>query len=389
MHSILAPSGASSWRHCTGNPTLAMMYPEPESQDSRDGSAAHWVAAHVLNVGNAHPLATRGEGMVGQYDPAGTLITPEIYESARVYIDDVFDHISRHYDDGVLYVEHAVRAPRIHAECCGTLDAAWYGRISGRQTLILWDYKHGHKWVDPIWNDQLLCYFEGMATELAIDGHQDQFLDVQFRIVQPRCYTTDGPVQTFAFTGSDARPQIVQLHAAAEAALSADATVTPGAHCKYCPARHVCPALRKETMFALDYIGKPIPDTLTPEGISFELALLRRMQNVFEARLEAIETEALGRVQRGEFLPGFGLDRRQGKRKFKADPATVIATGAMFGVDLSEKAKTVTPAEAERRFKAAGIPDTCMPEVETPTLGPKLVSAADSQAVRVFARKPT
>lgn len=383
-HSILPPSGASVWAHCSGQPLMALMHPEPSSQDSRDGDAAHWVAATVLqSFRDQHGSLKLGSDLIGTQDPAGTLITQEIYDSAKVYVDDVLDHCNRHGGMDRLMVEHRVMIPRVHAENWGTFDCGWYA--PGR--LIIWDFKHGHEWIDPIWNWQLTDYLAGLLDELGVNGLADQQLQVEFRIVQPRCFITDGPVQTFVFTASDARAPINKLRSQAEAAMSGDAELVAGAHCRHCAARHVCPTLRKETMFALDYVGKPVPDVLTAEGLSFELSLIRRLRKVMEAKEEALETEATIRALNGEFIPGFTLDRRLGKRKFRGAAESVIEYGKMFGVDLSRSRDVVTPSEAERLFGANGLdPKMLEAHLDRPVTGTKLVAAEDSQAIRVFAR---
>jgi len=378
-HSILAPSFAPVWVHCTAAPLLAMQCPEQESQDAAEGNAAHWVAAQILDAyrnGNDIPQ------LLGAVDPAGTLVDDDIFDSACVYAEDVMFHCNRLGQRDHLFIEQHVHADAIHREAHGTLDAAWVGP----NMIVLWDFKHGHREIDHVWNWQLLTYLSGMLTLLQINGLDDQNLRIQFRIAQPRCYTSTGPIRTFEFTASDARAYLNRLRNSAEEALSDRATLTPGGHCKFCPAVHVCSAPRRVEMFGADFAGQPVPDAITANGLSFELSILKWMIPILEKRLEALETEALARQKQGEFIPGFTVDQKLGQRKFLSNP---IDYGKLLGVDLTQSDKPVTGAEAERRMKAAGLdPETLLAGmVERPQLGPKLVPAKDSRAIRVFTQE--
>ena len=381
-HSVIAPSFAPVWAQCPAAVMMALQHPEEESQDTRDGTAAHWVASttlELLKAGEKVDAAT----FAGAKDPDETFITDEIVESAEVYVRDVYDTAVRHGGLLQLEIETSTRADRINPAVFGTGDARLY--LPGSARFIQWDYKHGHKEVNPVWNEQLLCYTAGAFDEYKLDGLQDQKLQVEFRIAQPRCCTTTGPIQTFAFTASDARPHFNRLRTKADEALSETPTFNPGPQCKYCPARAHCSASRQAVLFGADYLGTPIVEDISMAGLSFELSLLRWMKPILESRLEALEVEALARIQQGEFLPGFAADRKLGHRKFVGVAKDVIDYGKVLGVDLSQSHKAVPPAEAERRLKDAGLPLDCLESlVDRPVTGVKLVPADQSQIVKVF-----
>lgn len=375
-HSILAASFAPVWARCSAAPLMAMQAPAQETQDTREGTCSHWVAATVLRSYQTQDTLLNCRMLVGSFDPDNTIVTEEIAEGAQVLVDDVLQFCNANGGLSSLWVEEKVAATSIHSECFGTMDGAWIGQTR----IVVWDYKFGHREVSPIWNEQLLVYMAGIMD--ATRAH-DQNLTVEFRIVQPRCYTGDGPVRSFQFPATDARAHINKLRMAAEEALSERATTTPGPHCKDCPAVHRCPAVRQLVGYAADYQHSPVPDTLTPEGMSFELAMLRDLLPVLTRRLEAIETEAL---QRAEFIPGFTVDRgKLGQRKFNVPFEQATEYGKLIGVDFTQSDKLVTPSEAERRLKAAGLtPDLLDGMTVRPELGPRLVPAKDSRAVRVF-----
>jgi len=380
-HAMLAPSLAPVWARCAAAPMLALQAPEDESQEARDGTAAHWVAASILRG-----RGSLTETFVGRSDPDGTIITQEIYDSAEVFVQEVSSTLSATGQWDRLHIEHPIRATRIHQEVWGTLDAGWYDGTR----LIIWDFKHGHAEVSPVWNEQLLCYAAGLMDYYNIDGLQDQKVTVELRIVQPRCYSAAGPVRGFQFVASDMRPRVNQLSAAAHAAWSGEGKTAPGPHCRYCPARGLCPAQKQVSMFGADYVHQAIPEPLTLEALSFELQVLDWLLPQLDARRDALAVDAMARINRGEFLPGYVLEPGQGRRRFSLADADVIDFGKALGVDLSQATKPVTVAEAERRIKNAGFDPGSMLSsvVETPATERKLKPASSSEAVRVFSYKP-
>jgi hypothetical protein len=359
---------------------MVVQTPEEDSPESRDGTAAHWVAAVMLRGQGA------GNGLIGQRDPDGTLITKDILQSAEVFVNDVQSTLAKYGRRDALLIEHPVRAARIHQEVWGTLDAAWFDG----SRLIVWDFKHGHAEVSPVWNEQLLCYLAGVLDYWKIDGLQDQQITVELRIVQPRCYSTSGPVRGFQFKASDARSRFNILSAAASAAWLEGAQTMPGPHCKYCPARATCPAQRNVAMFGADYAHFAIPEKLTADGLSFELQVLDWLLPQLKGRQDALVAEASVRIGGGEFIPGYVMQGGKGQRRFNMLDTELLEYGKALGVDLSQSDKPVTPSEAERRCKAAGHDPAVLLAglIDTPSTAPKLKSAADSEAVRVFSYQP-
>ena len=70
------PSGAGQWIVCHGAPKLEAIYPEDrDSEAAREGTAAHWARAEVLN---GRAVA------VGQVTDDGFVLTEAMVEAARV-----------------------------------------------------------------------------------------------------------------------------------------------------------------------------------------------------------------------------------------------------------------------------------------------------------------
>ena len=63
--------------------------------------------------------------------------------------------------------------------------------------LDLWDYKHGHRFVDAFENWQEIDYAFGIIGRPEFAGIPPANIEITFGIVQPRNYHAMGPVRTW------------------------------------------------------------------------------------------------------------------------------------------------------------------------------------------------
>ena len=87
---------------------------------------------------------------------------------------------------------------------------------------------------------------------------------------------------------------------AAEAVFTGHAPVTSGSHCKYCSARHACPAAQKVAMFAIDYTAGSRVESLSPEAWSIEYATLLRAAEAIQYRLTGLEAQGKAAIRDGK-----------------------------------------------------------------------------------------
>jgi hypothetical protein len=86
----------------------------------------------------------------------------------------------------------------------------------------------------------------------------------------------------------------------------------PGDHCRYCDARLTCPALKKEiTVTAPPEIMKINIGNSPPLALTLALDMLPAVKGY----IEAVESVARARLERGESIPGYCLKERKGKRE--------------------------------------------------------------------------
>jgi len=366
FHFPLAASAAARWVACPGSVHLCAQFPEEDTPQSLEGTAAHWVASEsVLNV---PPVVTVA--------PNGVELTEEMFEGAEMYAEDVLA-ISR--IGGQLHVEKTMGCHTIHSDCGGTPDA-WH-HDSGNITV--WDYKFGHGFVEVFENWQLIVYAAGILEQLGVGpgAKSDEFFTFCFRVVQPRNYHRDGPIREWVVKASDLRPYFNILRAAAEKAwLRVDAKCITNDACKHCSGHHACEALQQAGFGGMEYAGSRVPLVLPNEALGLELSLLHHYLARMEVRKTGLEEMAAAEIKAGRIVPGFALETTSGRVAWTKPIEEVIALGQMMGVDIS-KPGALTPTQAIK----AGLPDTLIATYsERKAGGLKLVASDESRARRVF-----
>ena len=367
------------------------VFPEKDTDDTKDGLAAHFVASVILrswkDAGGVSPL--HHASYLGSADPDGTLITNEILDGAEMYaleVAAVCDSVPFGWD--ALQIEQRVYATEwVHPDNWGTCDAFLYD--AHNDTLYIWDFKFGHLDIPAFENLQLVNYYAGIAQGMGLDGHSDQTIKVVMQAVQPRCFTHNGPIKEWRVVGSDLRGLINKLRTGAAAARGPNPMTRSGPQCRYCPARHGCKSARDAAMAGVDYVHRAHPDVLTNDAVSYELATLTDASKAIEYRLEAIQEEAASRISGGQNIPGYRMAVSQGQRKWVKDVDVIRSMGDLLGVSLVAPPKAVTPFQAEKVLKGAGLDNAAIETtlsslVVRPSSGMKVVQDTGTEARRLF-----
>lgn len=368
-HSILPPSGAVAWKLCGLWVAMNQAYPQPDTPESLEGNAAHWVFAEMLA---GRPVS---EGMQA---PNGVFITDEMIEGAELVVDTVRARIPA---GTVLHVEEPVAIPRIHAQCWGTPDIwAFYG-----VTLEVIDYKFGHRFVDEYENDQGVAYIAGIVDVLAAKfgegpGLFDQRLKVNFTVIQPRCFYKGSPVRTWSVMASDLRGHTNQLANAAGVALAPNPPAVTNSECGDCPGRHACPALQQAAYRDAEFAVKSSPVELPPAAASLELRMLERSLERLQARVEGMREAVATYIRQGHAVPFHRAEQGYGRQQWTMPTEQVLAMGQLMGVDLS-KPGVKTPKQAMK----SGVDEAVIKAYSITPLGSlKLISDNPADARRVF-----
>lgn len=328
-----------------------------------EGTAAHWVFQRMLEA--KRPDAVRA----GEIAPNGVEVTEEMLEGAEMFCDVVgFDHHG--------HVETRVTmAKMVHPANWGTPD--FFGLRNGVLRVV--DYKFGHRYVDEFENWQLIDYVAGACEFLDIrPEHETQ---VEITIVQPRHFGRAGPVRTWSIpTVRALQPYFQRLRDAAHSAMQDNAPTLTGEHCRYCSGRHACEAAQKAALSVLEMSGSSVPLELPVPAAARELASLQRAADIMDARITGLAEQLLYAGRSGAQIPGYGVERAEGRQKWIKPVGEVLALGTMLGIDLG-KPSVITPKQAIKK----GVPEAVVASMSETPLGEwKLVKTDDSKARKAF-----
>lgn len=372
-HAYLPPSGAGAWVACAMWPMMNAAYPQDDTDESREGTAAHWCWTDVLETDAQYPV----ENSIA---PNGVPVTEAMLDGAELYVrvvDNALNECGLTRD--VLRVEQRVMMPMIHEHNDGTPDTSFYAPHLFR--LYCFDYKFGHDYVDAFESWQCVNYVAGLI-ELVREryGKTDDEIEVRICVVQPRNYDSDGPVRWWTVRGSDLRAMWNKLRSAAERAFAPMPVATTGAHCEHCPGRVHCNANQRQAYRAASLSRQSLPFDLPAQALATELLILQDAERDLAARISGLEAEADARIKRGETVPGFGMQASVGREKWTAAPDLVAGMGDALGVQVRKPA-LITPEQARK----AGMPAEVVATIATrPAGGVKLVRMDPKALRKVF-----
>lgn len=325
-HSPLGASSAERWMNCPGSVALIeALYSgakdteavEADPEWRRDGTQAHELAADCLTAGSD----------AWEADPAKyPLITSEMMAAVQVHLDYVRSR------QGWQFVELRMHRPEFHEMMFGTTDVA----ILDPERLEIIDYKHGVGIVVEVEENPQIMYYAFMVIDELGSAWNDDCL-ITLTICQPRVKWRD-PVRSWQTTVGFIRRWANDTLRPAMARVYTDSYLSPGEHCRFCPAKLLCPAFlsvanrgRKLTLAELQAMNEPILAGLLADVKALKMAP------------GAIYQEARNRlVQRRMQPPGWKLVKVKGDRVWK-DNAPV------WGL---QPPKPMTPAQVEEDGKA-------------------------------------
>jgi hypothetical protein len=355
------PSSIARVIQCPGSWKLTRQFPNAGSSDAAaEGTAAHWVAAELAQ-GRVH--------RVNDPTPNGIPVTWEMIEGAEMYIEAI--------GDGPHHIEERLSpCLDLHPTMRGTPDS--WSHVGA--VIEINDYKFGHGHVEVFENPQLVTYACMILDQLRIDGRQEQFMRLVFRIIQPRSYSVAGPVRTWSVMAPEIRAMRNRIRAAIVAAQGDNPECRTGDECGYCSARAFCTTLQQATMRIADWASVSTPMELEPAAMGLELRTMQRSVDLLKARLSGLEEVALSTAKSGKQIPGYRIEQGQGRQRWKVPVAAVEALGDTFKIKLTESSP-ITPKQAI----TAGIPAELIAQFsETPPGKVKLVQDDGGFLRRVF-----
>ena len=336
-HHIAAPSSRARHIQCTQSITLEAQFPElEETEEQREGTAAHWAVSEMLSGRLVD---------VGQIAPNGYVLTHEMMLGADLMYDDVCKALTPYgLKPHQGQIEQRVRIDRVFPGLFGSPDFYIVVALPGqRPMLMLWDYKFGHRFVEVFENAQMVDYIAGICGD-AHDTHPG--VDIVVTIVQPRSYSSEGPVRRWKTDLSKLRALVNISSNAVHEGLGPNPRARVGDECRDCRARFACPQLQRSGFAGMDEAKRVTPEVMTPANASLELRLLQHSITLLKARASGLEQQIDKDIRSGKPVPGWMLVPGEAREKWKVPASQVITTGKLMRLDLAKPQEAITPRQA-------------------------------------------
>lgn len=329
-HALLSASSSSRWLKCPPSAVAASLYPNTETEYTREGTLAHEVAELV-----ARSRLNRGDNIFGS--PWRDDVTPEMIRHAESYADYIQEQIKS--PGAVVLLEQRLDFSPWVPEGFGTGDCLI---IQGTHLDVI-DYKYGQGVeVSAINNSQMRLYGLGALHDF---GDIYEIETVSLHIFQPR--KDNISVEDICAAELRAWAEMVVKPTAADAA-AGRGNHSPGAHCRFCPHAGVCPALASTclAMCGEEGVERPIAvPSLTPQ----EVADILSQEPMISAWLKAVKERALASLLEGGEIPGFKVVAGRASRSW-ADELEVCDALIKAGYTREQITKTevLSPAQMEK-----------------------------------------
>jgi hypothetical protein len=313
VHSRFAPSALKRILACPRSVALSEAVAPGKSRSSvyaAEGSVAHTVAEFYL-LGGSIPI-THAPGKVIVHDGHDVVVTEEMHAYGKNYARYVRDHM---IGGDFLYVEQTVRMDAIVGETAqmyGHLDAAIWS--PSRRKLIIVDYKYGKGVkVSALDNPQLKAYALGAMFTLP-DVDPDEVRSVEMHVFQPRV-PGEKPADTVHVLDllNWGHGELASVTSLIEKDGAIQTPYVSGDHCRWCPAKAQCPALRERALEAAKkaFEDKPLPPSALSDD---ELADALDEADVVDVWVEAVREEGRARAEAGKNIRGRKLVESRGRR---------------------------------------------------------------------------
>lgn len=370
-HAKLSPSGAHRWMRCPGSVVLEAPYPDSSSSYAREGTAAHELAALVLES----PPAT-AQDYVGkriEFVDDGETVQWPISQDMADHVDDYVKLVRERAAGKTLLVEQRLPIGHITGEegATGTSDVVIIDHVN--RTIEVIDLKFGMGVrVDAEENEQTQLYALGALEEYGILG---DFAYVAMVIHQPRLnhvsewvipveqlYKFATQVKQAAFGCGLAQAE----HAGATkewlaSTWNVEYLLTGEKQCRFCKAKATCPALRAEVA---EVVGGSAAATIdefadfTPETVDMQtgdnyLPIAMAKVGMVEDWCKAVRAEVERRLLAGQKVDGYKLvEGKRGPRKWSdAEAVETLFKSFRLRQDEMYDFSLISPTKAEKLFK--------------------------------------
>ena len=355
---MLSPSKRSRWALCPGSIREEAKYPDEGSGPAAiDGTHSHTLLEHCIKTGLTDPHDQVGETFT---DHDGSFKV-DADRAARVKV--AIDYIRERSMNGMFKVISEQRVdPKFllgRDDLSGTVDC----QIIGPDWIELIDYKDGMGVVTAEGNMQLEQYAYGVLAELKLPVNGVYpFNTIRMTIIQPKLSLKGmAPITFSEVPVRNLMANMGTIIAQAAATDKPDAPLVPGdSQCKFCRAKGSCAALASNVMKEVGVMFQPVtqlPDVAQQSANKdpstmddAQIAQIMEAAPLMRQLLEAVEKEALRRMESGQIIPGLKLVNGRGSRAWALPEEEMAEKLIKMGIPKTAvyETKLVSPAKAEK-----------------------------------------
>ncbi len=354
-HSSRGASSAHRWLNCAGSINLTEELARKglinfgSSRPAAEGTAAHLVLSTCMEDGSdAHEMA---DFEIAVEDWV-FIVDKEMIDGVQETLDWVRARIAKAKKAGFevkVYIEKGMSS-FTDPDAYGTGDVLIH--IIGDRLIVV-DFKYG-KGVSVEPTSDQNAYYGYLGIENYIDAPESISV-VESWIAQPRIPHPDGTIRKHVTNCEELTDWWMgTVLPGIEATRDPGAPLVIGEHCKWCPNKGNCPALKNETFEFPMGIDASHLNNEELGAVLAKLEAILMLQPVMEA-------EALRRARSGDKVPGRKLVRKKANRKFKevmalpdpddADETVEVkledAIMIYFGLDAFMEPKMRSPNQLE------------------------------------------
>lgn len=354
-HALLSASSAHRWLACPPSAVAAEVYPEQDTEFTREGTLAHEVAEAIAAGVEG---AEFGEG-----------ITQEMLDCARAYADYIQEQIKS--DDAIVLLEQRVDFSPWVPEGFGTCDCI----IIQGSTLTIIDYKYGKGVaVDATDNPQMKLYALGALNDFGIAY---DVTEIEMHIFQPRINNVSRDAlkvdELTAWAEKTVKPT-------AEKAFKGKGNYNAGSHCTFCPHAGKC---RKLKSVCTEYVETHDLRVAVPVLSPYEMAEAMQMVPLIKLWLKRIEAQALTTLLDGGEIPGFKVvEGKLGNRKWTDELAVAkVLEEAGHSREEYTETKLLTPAAMDKAIGKKKVAELLTQLIDRAPGAPTVVPETDKRPV--------
>ena len=364
-HAQLSPSKRHRWALCPGSIREEAKFPDERSGAAAiDGTHSHTLLEYCVQYNRfIDPMTQIGAKF--EDDDGDFVVDQARAERVKIAVDYIAKRVEE--EKTPFFIPKVLSEERVDPQfllgrddLSGTVDV----QIHGYEVLELIDYKDGMGIVSAKGNMQLEQYAYGVLAQFKLPVNVDYPVKtIRMTIIQPKLALKGmNPITSHDVPVRELLTNLGKIVVQAAATDAPDAPLVPGeSQCKFCRAKGSCAALASNVMKEVGIMFQPVvTQTLDVAQQSADKDPAQmddtQIRQIMEAAplmrqlLEAVEKEALRRLEAGQSIPGLKLVHGRGSRAWALPEEEMAEKLVKMGIPKTAiyETKLVSPAKAEK-----------------------------------------